>query len=255
MAISGDDERSSLKSLKTEVSPHVHTITNDGLTSQRETSVTFGQQSSLRKLPIPALEETLTKFPSVVEALQTEAQQKETQRECQAFLEGPGPDLQKALEEYAQDGVESGKHGSYMEEFWNESYLAPDASVVLNLNPFFVLEASPDPKLANQLGRASSLCFAAVKFASMLKHEQLPPDKHRGQSLCMDQFKVLFGASRQPSLGQCDQVSVYNDSSHGKCKIHLLPSGQRLTHAFPQLLFFAETSFITFKLFGQKRDM
>lgn len=31
---------------------------------------------------------------------------------------------------------------SYVEEFWNESYLQPDASVVLNLNPYFVLEVS-----------------------------------------------------------------------------------------------------------------
>ena len=30
--------------------------------------------------------------------------------------------------------------GSYVEEFWSEAYLAPDQSVVLNLNPFFVLE-------------------------------------------------------------------------------------------------------------------
>ena len=44
------------------------------------------------------------------------------------------------LVEYEQEGREKGTLGSYVEEFWSEAYLAPDSSVVMNLNPFFVLE-------------------------------------------------------------------------------------------------------------------
>lgn len=78
----------------------------------------------------------------------------------------------------------------------------------------------PDPKTANdQLRRAASLCFASVKLASMLKHETLKPDVLKGTPLCMDQFKVLFGSSRQPGSHDCDDslddVHVYGDSAHG----------------------------------------
>lgn len=97
-----------------------------------------------------------------------------------------GPQLQSLLLEYDRKGRETREIGSYVEEFWSEAYLAPDSSVVLNLNPYFLLEESPDPKLGgNQIRRAASLCFASVKMASQLRNETLKPDTFKGQALCM----------------------------------------------------------------------
>lgn len=92
------------------VGPHVHSITSNGDDKNVCSSFTFDHQSELRKLPIPSLEETMSKFPKVVQALQTEEQQKETQRLCQEFLESPGPELQRELEKYAEEGVSSIGH-------------------------------------------------------------------------------------------------------------------------------------------------
>lgn len=187
------------------------------LKARATSGFTYAAQDRLPRLPIPPLEVTLEKFQARLEALQDESQRAETGRVAQEFLDGVGPALQEALREYEATGFESREIGSYVEAFWNESYLSPDASVVLNLNPFFVLEGSPDPKIANdQLRRAAGLCFASVKMASVLKHEKLTPDIFRGVPLCMDQFKALFGSSRQPTLKESDDVHVYNDSSHGK---------------------------------------
>lgn len=87
-------------------------------------------------------------------------------------------------------------------------------SVVLNLNPFFVLEEGPDRKTAtDQIRRAASLAFASIKLASRLKHETLDPDVFKGRPLDMDQFKVLFGSCRLPS-GERDAVAAHPDSSH-----------------------------------------
>lgn len=97
-----------------------------------------------------------------------------------------GPILQELLLDYDKVGRETGAIGSYVEEFWSDAYLAPDSSVVLNLNPYFLLEESPDPKLAgNQIRRAASLCFASAKMASQLRNETLKPDTFRGKALCM----------------------------------------------------------------------
>lgn len=184
---------------------------------------TYAAQTRLPRLPIPALEDTLKKFPLVLEALQDDVKQRnETQRVVQEFLHNEGPILQQALIDYERAGVESGDIGSYVEEFWNESYLSPDTSVVLNLNPFFVLEDGPDPMRAvDQLARAASLVMASLKIASALRHETMAPDVFKGRPLCMDQYKALFGASRQPTehanlASSCDEVHVYKDSSHGK---------------------------------------
>ena len=42
--------------------------------------------------------------------------------------------MQKELLAYAETQL------SYIEEFWDDSYLLGNDSVVLNLNPFFILE-------------------------------------------------------------------------------------------------------------------
>lgn len=180
-------------------------------------SATYASQHSLPRLPIPTLPATMHKFSEVVmKPLLTEEQYEQMRLDIDKFIEGEGPVLQDALLDYEKEKVLSGEIGSYVEEFWNESYLAPDASVVLNLNPYFVLEEGPDPKIAkDQLRRAASLCFASIKVASVLKTESLEPDLFRGKPLCMDQFKVLFGASRQPSNSGSDDVHVYGDSTHG----------------------------------------
>ena len=60
--------------------------------------------------------------------------------EITKFLKTDGPVLQKLLMEYEQKGREEGTIGSFVEEFWTDAYLTPDSSVVMNLNPFFVLE-------------------------------------------------------------------------------------------------------------------
>mmetsp|Transcript_14156 Transcript_14156/g.33908 ORF Transcript_14156/g.33908 Transcript_14156/m.33908 type:complete len:795 (+) Transcript_14156:299-2683(+) len=182
-------------------------------------SLTYGGQSKLPRLPIPTLDETLAKFVNVVAPLLDNETQKVTKKVVEQFRTDQGPEIQKALVEYDKAGFEAGTLGSYVEEFWNESYLSPDDSVVLNLNPFFVLEGGPDPKTAsNQIARAASLSFAAIKMASLLKEEKLKPDFFKKKPLCMDQFRVLFASSRQPvsrhDTGACDDVHVYSESTH-----------------------------------------
>jgi len=177
--------------------------------------VTFEAQGDLPRLPIPTLQETMTKLPQVLWALQTETERERTKEIIAKFMEKDGPELQELLEQYEAEGIREGTIGSYVEEFWNDSYLAPDDSVVLNLNPFFVLEEGPDAKTAKRpILRAASLTFASVKLASLLKHETLVPDVFKGKALCMDQFKVLFGSCRLPELEERDHVAVYPDSTH-----------------------------------------
>jgi carnitine O-acetyltransferase len=126
-----------------------------GCTSTTDTSGTNGAsphartydgQADLPRLPIPTLEETLDRFPSAVRALFNPENESREMEECLAsvrkFLEEDGPKLQQLLVEYEWVGRENGTLGSYVEEFWSDAYLAPDSSVVINLNPFFVLEVS-----------------------------------------------------------------------------------------------------------------
>ena len=101
---------------------------------------TYSNQQDLPRLPLPLLGETLDKFLNVVEAI---ADPGTAKLDVENFRNEDGPKLQALLEEYAKDQL------SYVEEFWSDAYLVPDDQVVLNLNPFFVLEDHPDAKVAS----------------------------------------------------------------------------------------------------------
>jgi carnitine O-acetyltransferase len=191
--------------------------TTSASTSRKGGGITYSKQDTLPLLPIPDLDITLQRLHQRLDALQqNEQQRQQTARDIQEFLATDGPILYEKLREYEENGRASGMIGSYVEEFWNEAYLQPDMSVVLNLNPYFVLESSPDPKMAtNQLRRAASLTYAAIQMVSITKLELLVPDTFRNQPLCMHQFKSLFASSRQPTLHEMDDVHVFNDSTHG----------------------------------------
>ena len=146
-------------------------------------SSTYAGQSSLPRLPIPTLEETLDRFPAAVSALLSTSrddstrnntnnnngggntnnskEMKECLEEIHKFLTTDGPKLQKLLVEYDEQGKEDGKVGSYVEEFWTDAYLAPDSSVVMNLNPFFVLEVCCIVLISMHLLFFGIYCFAA----------------------------------------------------------------------------------------------
>ena len=171
--------------------------------AQRELDVNVpsnwtAHQAGLPDLPIPALKQSLELFFACVEPLVSAAELAEAKRCAEELLssDGIGADLQARLVAY--DKARSGK-ASFIEAFWTDAYLAPDASVVLNVNPFFILEEDPTPFRNSQIDRASSLTFSSLKFINVMRRGELKPDVWRGTPLCMSQLcGGLFGCARVP---------------------------------------------------------
>lgn len=88
-----------------------------------------------------------------------------------------------------------------------------DNPVVLNLNPFFLLEDDPTPARNNQVTRAASLVVSALSFVRAVRKEELPPDTLKGQPLCMYQYSRLFGTARIPTENGC-QIGQDPSSKH-----------------------------------------
>ncbi|SPO23364.1 related to carnitine acetyl transferase FacC [Ustilago trichophora] len=168
---------------------------------------TFEGQSKLPHLPIPTLEETCERYLSSLQPLQTSEQHATTKRVVQDFLKNDGPVIQKQLQEYAST------RASYIEEFWDESYLQASDSVVLNLNPFFILEDDPTPTRGNQLMRTANLILASLAFIHDLRTGVLEPDSVRGTPLDMFQYTRLFATSRIPTANGC-RMEVEPESRH-----------------------------------------
>ena len=85
--------------------------------------------------------------------------------------------------------------------------------MVLNLNPFFLLEDDPTPARNNQVTRAASLVVSALCFVRAVRKEELPPDTLRGEPLCMHQFSRMFGTARLPTYNGC-QIAQDSGSKH-----------------------------------------
>ncbi|KAI3404660.1 YAT1 [Candida oxycetoniae] len=167
--------------------------------------MTFQFQDQLKKLPIPDLDKTCETYLKVLRPLQTEQERKNTEAAVRAFYseDGIGRYLDDCLRKYAADKP------SYIEQFWYDAYLNYDSPVVLNLNPFFLLEDDPFTQYVSssidpQIKRATKLTLSSLKFIQALKNETLSVDVLKnGKPLCMYQFTKLFGSSRIPTDEGC----------------------------------------------------
>jgi carnitine O-acetyltransferase len=192
---------------ETKIKPSsVPTSVNGGTSEPPKKGLTFANQDSLPKLPIPDLEQTCKRYLESLAPLQTLREQEETKAAVQDFLKSEGPILQEKLKTYASSKT------SYIEQFWYDSYLNYDSPVVLNLNPFFLLEDDPTPARNNQVTRAASLVVSALSFVRAVRREELPPDTVRGTPLCMYQYSRLFGTARVPTDNGC----VISQDPHAK---------------------------------------
>ncbi|KAF2736878.1 carnitine acetyl transferas-like protein [Polyplosphaeria fusca] len=169
--------------------------------------ITFAHQDKLPALPIPELDSSCKKYLAALKPLQSPKEHHDTIASIHDFLKADGPALQEKLKKYA-----TGK-ANYIEQFWYDSYLNFDNPVVLNLNPFFLLEDDPTPARNNQVTRAASLVVSALSFVRAVRREELPPDTLRGQPLCMYQYSRLFGTARIPTENGC-QIGQDPTSKH-----------------------------------------
>ncbi|KZF20638.1 carnitine acetyl transferase [Xylona heveae TC161] len=173
-----------------------HTV-EPASTPTHQGGVTFSSQHKLPKLPIPELESTCRKYIAALRPLQSAREHHETKAAVHEFLKSGGPELQERLKKYATG------RSSYIEQFWYDSYLNFDNPVVLNLNPFFLLEDDPTPARNDQVTRASSLVISALNFVRAVRKEELAPDTLKSTPLCMHQYSRLFGTARIPTENGC----------------------------------------------------
>ncbi|KAK5096942.1 carnitine O-acetyltransferase yat1 [Exophiala xenobiotica] len=179
----------------------------NSVTNGVKAGITYAAQDSLPRLPIPDLESSMKRYLEAVEPLQSSKEHEETKAVARDFVQHEGKELQDKLKLYSQD------KSSYIEQFWYDSYLNFDNPVVLNLNPFFLLEDDPTPARNNQVTRAASLIISALCFVRAVRKEELPPDTLRGQPLDMYQYSRMFGTARVPTDNGCI-IGQDSDSKH-----------------------------------------
>ncbi|KAF7639873.1 Carn_acyltransf domain-containing protein [Meloidogyne graminicola] len=159
---------------------------------------TYHFQKSLRRLPIPKLENSCKRYLAAVKAIFSNEETKEMELLVNQFLKDEGPELHKALIEYDRQHLDT----SYISEPWFDMYLSARVPCPVNYNPFMMFAPDPDILYNNQ---TQNLLPQNISWFGAVAFKAFPLD--------MSQYKSLFGGCRIPKHGK-DELSLKTDSKH-----------------------------------------
>lgn len=149
---------------------------------------------SLPTLPVPDLQQTLSRYLSWVRPLLDEASFSETQSITQQFAQGPGKQLQERLQQFAQQQNRLGE--SYLSQAWLSGYLSVRESLPLSTSGAFRLALDLPETGLKRL--AYLIAGFAQQSADYLNDVQMVNTSPRGEPLDMRQWLSLRGIGRIP---------------------------------------------------------
>uniref|UniRef100_H2ZEW9 Choline/carnitine acyltransferase domain-containing protein n=1 Tax=Ciona savignyi TaxID=51511 RepID=H2ZEW9_CIOSA len=212
----------------------------------KSTLPTYHFQQCLPRLPIPKLEDTMSRYIQSLKALEGNPKLDafaiyDTERDVNQFLKIDGPFIHETLVKEN----ERNSHTSYITGPWFDMYLKSRLPLPLNYNPFLTYKRDPNELMNDQVTRATNIVISAMRFKKTLESEVLSPEvfymKETAKSpliqnlvkflpnqlmlrylpmvmtqaypLDMSQFKNLFSSTRLPAIGK-DTLQTYPSSKH-----------------------------------------
>lgn len=147
-----------------------------------------------KRLPVPALAQTVQRYLEAVRPLSTDAEMVVAEREAADFLAGDGARCQAELERFADEQDVIGQN--WMSSDWLAGYLNTAAPVTLSTN--FGAQIAW-PRQGDGYAQAADLVtrIAAVHL-TYLRGETVPPRSARGDELDLRQWRYLAGGIRHP---------------------------------------------------------
>ncbi|RNF25884.1 putative choline/carnitine O-acetyltransferase [Trypanosoma conorhini] len=172
------------------------------LPKKAQTSSYEEHQSSLPRLPIPPLKHTCDLYLRSIQAIATSEEYFHASKLMEEFLKpgGTGELLHSLLVKWDQTCDQP----SWLEEFWDDSYLCTRDPIPVNVNYFFQLQPHPQQLNASsrisQVGRAASLLHAATRYYLSILDGTVAKEFERDAPVCMSQYRFAFATSRVPGL-------------------------------------------------------
>ncbi|KAI0364352.1 carnitine acetyl transferase [Pilatotrama ljubarskyi] len=158
---------------------------------------TFAAQSSLPRLPVPALHDTLAKLRhSLSPIASSDTEYAHALNAVDDFATSEyAHELQRRLQQRAADP----DRPHWLEEWWDDwSYMAFRDSVVINVSYYYGFKDHPKHLPQTAVHRAASLVRAGMLFREQYKLGQVSPEATKDGPLCMDGWRWMFDCSRVP---------------------------------------------------------
>lgn len=173
----------------------------------------YSGQASLPNLPVPPLEQTLSKYLRTTMPLQPNANAAaETEAAVASATNGKDAALMKQLQERLVKRATAEGRESWLSDWWlSYSYMSYRDPLV-PFSSYYFLHKSVPPTSSN-VERGAQLLKAVMAFREMVVSETLAPEKTKTGFLCMDPYKWMFNSCRIPAEGE-DVSESYDPKTH-----------------------------------------
>ncbi|XP_064489584.1 carnitine O-palmitoyltransferase 1, liver isoform-like [Ornithodoros turicata] len=168
----------------------------------------FSYQSTLPKLPLPSLDDTMARYLRSVQPLLDDANYTRMEKLALEFRNGIGVKLQRYL------WLKSWWSANYVSDWWEEYvYLRGRSPIMVNSN-FYAIDAIFVKLTSSQAARAANLIYASFLFRRGIDTQQMSPIMVQGMvPLCSRQYERQFNTTRVPGV-ETDRLVHYTDSQH-----------------------------------------
>ncbi|KAG1659481.1 Carnitine O-palmitoyltransferase 1, liver isoform [Nymphon striatum] len=168
----------------------------------------YSFQSSLPRLPLPCLHDTVKRYLKSMQPLKTDAEFKRLEQLAEEFEKGIGRKLQMYL------WFKAIWVSNYVTDWWEEYvYLQSRTPIMVNSN-FYGIDAVFRTEPTKPASRAANIVHISLKFRSLIDRQSLEPIKVGGMvPLCSWQYERLFNTCRIPGLEK-DKIIHNIDSGH-----------------------------------------
>ncbi|KAH9951059.1 carnitine acetyl transferase [Amylocystis lapponica] len=155
---------------------------------------TFAAQSSLPKLPVPPLADTLATLRETLRPIAWDDQEYAAAlRAVDEFASGPAEELQRRLE------ARRAEKEHWLEEWWDDGgYLAYRDPVVIYVSYYYGFKGHPAHLPQTPVHRAASIVRGVMLFRQQFKLGLVPPEATKEGPLCMDTWRWMFDCCRVP---------------------------------------------------------
>ncbi|WP_261625091.1 choline/carnitine O-acyltransferase [Nesterenkonia marinintestina] len=180
---------------------------------------------SLPPLPVPPLDESLSRLLRTYSALAAPEELAEAEQTVADFRRGVGQALQQELEEFADHEYAAGR--SWLTREWDRQYMAVRDPLTLSSNAVFALALTaqdtgdPAARTAETIHR-----IAAVHLTEARGETETEVDP-RGNALTMEMWRCLAGGTRHPQH-DVDTVET-GDQEAANREIGILRDGRLFT--------------------------
>jgi len=179
--------------------------------SNRKMSSNFMKHyASVPPLPVPKLEQTLTKYLRTLKPLTTPADYAASEQAVKEFI-APGSVGEKLHNMLVEKGS---KEENWLSQWWLDvAYLAYRLPVVVHSSPGLVFPKQEFSSVKDQLVYAGKVIAGALQYKKVIDEAKLKQDYLGKSPLCMSQYTRVFSGCRIPALPK-DSPHQCPDSKH-----------------------------------------